>query len=831
MAKSNFIVRGGANFSGLYNEFNKAQKRMNGFKSTMIKSIKGLGLALSGIAIARGVKNSTKAAMQVESSITQLGRTMGNNANEFENWAKTQAKSYGMAREEAFKYGATYSNLISTFSKGTEETTKRTTELLKASAVVASATGRTMEDTMERIRSGLLGNTEAIEDLGINVNVAMIESTEAFKQFARGRSWQQLNFQTQQQIRLMTILEQANTKYGNSLAGTTATKQMMFIATLKNVRLNLGQAFLPIYNVVLPILTTLASKLEYVTNVLAAFSQALFGTARAQQQVKATQQQASAVTELGDATEKAGKQAKGALGNFDEINQIGGKNESGAGTDSIIGGTSGLEMSGIESTPLVNSMNEVTNKAKEMAEKVKTAFTNMKNAIVENKNIIIPAVTAIGGAIAGVFLYNNLPVAIASVASAFTKLGGVIKGAWVFLASNPILLVVAAIGALIGALIGAYKSNENFKNGVDNLWDRIKTALSPVLQKLGETMMWLWQNVTVPFAQVLITMFARSFEISKQAGIWLLNNALKPLGNFLLWLWNSVLVPVGRILIDVLAVAFRTVSDVAIILWQNVLVPLGSFIGTVFIEIIKAVRDIFLVWWNNVLVPLGMFISSIFKPIIESLVKVFEFLWMNVLKPLANYMAGNFKTTFNTVTKGIGDVINGLKITFGGLINFITGVFTGDWRRAWEGVKNIFKGIFDSLFGIVKVPLNLIIDAINKVIGGLNKLNIKVPDWVPGFGGRSWGINISKIPKLARGSIIDSPTLAMVGEAGKEAVMPLENNTGWINDLANQIASVIGGSQGNISLLIKIGEDTITEKVISNINRQNRISGKTVIQV
>ena len=68
--------------------------------------------------------------------------------------------------------------------------------LLKASSVIASATGRTMEDVMDRIRSGLLGNTEAIEDLGVNVNVALLESTDAFKKFAGDKSWNQLDFQT-----------------------------------------------------------------------------------------------------------------------------------------------------------------------------------------------------------------------------------------------------------------------------------------------------------------------------------------------------------------------------------------------------------------------------------------------------------------------------------------------------------------------------------------------------------------------------------------------------------------------------------------------------------
>ncbi len=337
--KSNFVVRGGADFSEITKGLAQTQKHLGSFQTGLSKTLKGIGIAFGSIAIGSLIKSSVKEAMTVESSINQLSRIMGESSNVFNTWAQTQAKAFGMARSEAFKYGATYSNLISTFSSGTKETEKLTTDLLKASAVTASATGRTMEDTMERIRSGLLGNTESIEDLGINVNVAMLESSKSFAKFANGKSWNQLSFQTQQQIRLMAILEQANVKYGDSLAGTTATKQMMFVATLKNIQLNIGQAFLPIYNVVLPALTALASKIEAVTANLAVFSQSLFGKS-VQASVSSTESQTEAITDYGNAAEAAGKKAKGATAGIDELTMLGSNSSSGSGSGSS-GGTSG----------------------------------------------------------------------------------------------------------------------------------------------------------------------------------------------------------------------------------------------------------------------------------------------------------------------------------------------------------------------------------------------------------------------------------------------------------------------------------------------------------
>jgi len=802
------MVRSGADFSALYKEMNRAQKRMSAFQKGISKTMKVLGITLGSLAVGKLIKDSISAAMNVENSMLQIQRTMGDSANAFNEWAQTQAKAYGMAREEAFKYGATYSNLISSFTKDTQETARYTTELLKASAVVASATGRTMEDTMERIRSGLLGNTEAIEDLGIHVNVAMLESTEAFRQFARGRSWQQLTFQEQQQIRLLSILEQANIKYGDSLAGTTQTRQLMFLATLKNIRLNLGQAFLPIYNTILPLLTALASKLEYVTAILAQFMQALFGVKQTQQQVKATQAQASAVENLGDATEKAGKQAKGAVASFDEVHQLD-IAEGGAASDVTAGGgVVAADTTEIEETAGV--FGTVSEKAEEMAARVRTAFENLKNAIVENKNIILPALGAIAGALAGIAIYTG----INNLIGAFKTLQSTAKLAWAALLKNPILLVVAAIGALIGALITAYLTNDEFREKVDQLWARLKSALVPVIQAVGEVLKWVWDNIMVPVGQFITGVFVAAWKVLGDTARWLWQNVLVPLGDFLKWLWNSVFVPVGKILIDVLAVAFNTVAEVAKILWQNVLQPFGSFLATAFVDTIKAVIDILSYW--------GSFILSIFKPIVEGLITVFTFLWKNVLKPLAEFISGVFIVTFETVTGSIKEIINGLKTTFSGLINFITGIFTKDWERAWSGVKDVFKGILDAIKGIFKNTINGIIGIVNTFIDFWNSIELKVPainiPFVGTVGGFTIGLpKIPRIPKLAKGGIVTSPTLAMIGERGPEAVIPLANS-GFTNAIEEaiergsyagiiqgmRIANASGQGQGRTEIIFKV---------------------------
>lgn len=103
--------------------------------------------------------------------------------------------------------------------------------------------------------------------------------------------------------------------------------------------------------------------------------------------------------------------------------------------------------------------------------------------------------------------------------------------------------------------------------------------------------------------------------------------------------------------------------------------------------------------------------------------------------------------------------------------------------------------IFESIGNTIKGVINGIISGINGAIGALNKIKVDIPDWVPQFGGSTFGLNIPKIPMLARGGVVDRATLAMIGEAGKEVVMPLENNTGWINKLADTISARSGNQQ------------------------------------
>ena len=760
---------------------NKAQKSLSNFQRNVSSIMGKVAAIFATIKIGELIKNSVEDAMSVETSIENINRTMQGSAKAFGDWVKSQSQAYGMSIQEGYKYGSTYSNLISSFQSNTKEIANSTQELMKATSIIASKTGRTFEDTAERIRSGMLGSTEAIEDLGVYTQVSMLESTEAFKELANGKSWQQLNFQTQQQIRLAAILEQTYARYGTTLADTTQTRHNQFIASLKNVQLTLGQAFLPIYNAILPPLTTFMNALSKAISIIAQFTTALFGKPKAaQQQTDSIASQTSAVSGLGDSLDDTADSANNAkkaiksLAGFDEINTL---NQS-SGSSGSSGGSSGggIDTSGLDlgEGGFLSSVTEVSEKIQAFVDKIKKYFSTLKGFIITNKDVIISALAGIAAAFTTYFVMSNWSAIIAGIQGAFSALGAAIGGI-----NLPILGISAIIGLLVGNIVYLWRTNEQFRDSVIEVWNNIKEFLNTVTTDIGTILTSLWDKYGKTLIQNIKDFFGT-------------------IQSFILNAWESVIKPIISNALDMLTW-----------LWNNHLKGLVEELGEFIMKLTNGVLEI----WNK-------FIS----PIVDFLVKTLGPVFVTVF----NYIVDSV----GTAIAFISNLIKSLLQVFNGLIDFILGAFTGNWRRAWQGVVNIFSGIFNGIVGVVKWPLNMIIDMVNAAISGINTM-IKTINKVP-------GVNIStvpKIPKLAKGGIIDSPTIAMVGEAGKEAVMPLENNTGWITDLASKVADRMPRSVGssdnsyNGDLILQIDGSIIGKVALSQLRKMQRQGGITLIPV
>jgi len=299
---------------GIFNQFKKDSISIE-------NSISGIKKSLIGILTLRSLylfgKDVSELSTTLEASMIRVKDIFADASDSVVKFAENNAFAIGLSRRTAYEYASIFGNLFSTISDSTEENSKITIEMLNSAAVVASKTGRTMEDVLSRIRSGVLGNTEAIEDLGINVNVALLESTEAFRKFAGDKSWEQLDFKVQQQIRVMAILEQAHEKFGDEVQKSSALVKQKFGAALDNLKTIIGNV---VNYAIIPLIEGLTNVLVLVEKITAA----LFGDiAKSQGELadtggKATKSQ----KELAAATTAAGKAAKKSLAAFDDLNVL-----------------------------------------------------------------------------------------------------------------------------------------------------------------------------------------------------------------------------------------------------------------------------------------------------------------------------------------------------------------------------------------------------------------------------------------------------------------------------------------------------------------------------
>ena len=180
---------------------------------------------------------------------------------------------------------------------------------------------------------------------------------------------------------------------------------------------------------------------------------------------------------------------------------------------------------------------------------------------------------------------------------------------------------------------------------------------------------------------------------------------------------------------------------------------------------------------------------------------------------------------FETIGKLFSDQYNAWKKILNGLITFLTGVFTGDWKKAWNGVLDILKGIWNLIVGTVEGAINFIIDGINLLISALNKIHFEVPDWVPLVGGRSFGINITPVsrvalPRLASGAVIppNREFMAVLGDqkSGTNIETPLATMVQAFKQAMNETGGM-GGRQ--ITVVIQLDHRELG-RAVYNLNNE-----------
>lgn len=1052
------------------------QKQTSSIKSAFSKLAAFAGFAVLGKKLLDLGMYSTQMALEVSAAMNQIKRQMGESSQTFLKWINDNANAMNMSVGEATKYAGVYSNLFSTFIKDSNKLSAYTGKMLQTSAVVAEGTGRTMTDVMERIRSGLLGNTEAIEDLGIQVGVSMIQSTNAFKKFSDGKSWDQLDFLTQQQIRLMAILEQATQKYGDTLASTVNGRVNLFKSLLKDAALNIGNSFLPILNAVMPVLNSLAMALKNVTAKLAEFVGLMFNKkatvkdsaiGNANQGMKDLAGGAGDVADamddaddasggladnLDDTAKSAKKAVKELLGlaGFDEINALKknddsdsdvkspkggkgkkGKDKGGGGFKDILpeigledmnsnfksifdgwgdklkgllslftaGFNAAFRAEGLER--IQKALDRIKKTLTEIATdpQVVNAFNLMTQRIAYALGQVVGSIATVGVAI-GVFVAESIANGLErqkgrikqALVALFTNIGEIAQSIGNIAQSlaNAFYDVMTSVGAIrigsaiVSAILSAGSTMVELGSNLARDWfrgfEKIITDNAPKLAKTFKTML---NNIAPVFETIeravndfgdMLTRVYRehvrpvyndvSKGISKIVGIFIdgfntnINPIIKQFGEGFKAVYDEHIKPA----IDKIGESLGGMYDAFKKLWDEILQPLFEWIAAnvwpILAPIIEKLGDDFLKTLGLIFDILGQ-LFEILRGVIDFIVGVFtgdwEMAWQGVLEilhgifgPIADWFSEKFKKAYNAVTttfSNIGqwfanrynDIKNALasvgdwfsqkfKQAYDGIVNTFQNIgqwftdryndvknalqsvgnwFTQKFHEAWNGLTNIFSGLgswfgqrwsdvtyalsnvagwFGSIFGqaysaiqnafssigsffsgiwntvqsifvnagqavgdavggafrgavnavlgTIENIVNGFIDMINDAISVINSLPL------PFSLGYIGGVYL---PRLARGGIVDSPTVAMIGEAGKEAVVPLEN-TGFLQTMgrvvSGAVVNALGGGlpqsqgfSGNGDIVIMIGGHEFGRVAIQEINKEQERAGQVLLNI
>jgi tape measure domain-containing protein len=395
-----------------------------------------------------------------------------------------------------------------------------------------------------------------------------------------------------------------------------------------------------------------------------------------------------------------------------------------------------------------------------------------------------------------------------------------------------------------------------FVKGFVHVFESVATAIKFVIEKAKEFGSWLAKLLPEPVANFFKTIADNQVvgEILEKVGFYLgmVAGALT-IGAIAFGIWTTVTaiatgvtavfgavmgLTISPILLIVAGIAlvigavmllvknFDKISYVAKYVWtkiQEAWANAGKWFDD---NVVTPIKDFFTGLWEWIKKYAPIILLAIVAPwllaviaIAKNFDKIKEFagnLWQgikNVFSGIADWFGDKFSSAYQSVKNAFGAVIG----FFGGIWTKIKEKFSSIGSSIGDAMGGAFKNVVNTVLNFAENAINGFIRAINGAIGAINKIP---------------GVSIGKlgemsIPRLARGGVIDNATLAILGESGREAVVPLENNTGWINEIASQLNGVGGGGQP-INLTVKIGEETIITKMIDGIKDREYMTNQEV---
>ncbi len=407
-------------------------------------------------------------------------------------------------------------------------------------------------------------------------------------------------------------------------------------------------------------------------------------------------------------------------------------------------------------------------------------------------------------------------------------MGAATAAQWLFnaaLAANPIGLVVAAIAALVAGLIWFFTQTElgqkiwaGFMSFLSDTWNNISAIATAVWTGISDFFTSTWEGI-VGFA----------------TGAW------NGLVDFFSGMWEGITSSFSTNIEFILGLFTGwTVYSLIIDNWEQI----AAFFSDVWGGIVSAVQSA-LGWTQGIIVDATSAIAAWWSGLWTGVRDFFVGLWSGIVSTASSAVA--------RVSSVVQNVVSGLagwwRNTWSGVSSFLSGIWSGmvsavqgagrAFGSVFRGIRDAISNAFSGIVGIVKSPINAIIGLVNGAIRGLNRLSINIPDWVPGFGGNSWGISLPEIPMLAQGAtVLPRPggTLAILAEAGRpESVV----DTGLLN---RALREGLSGEQSGVTVngpLIEVGHmevrdesdiQKVAEALHEEMQKANRSKGKVDLE-
>lgn len=657
----------------------------------------------------------------------------------------------------------------------------------------------------------------------------------------------------------------------NNLAqysGETNSTLSGLVSSLTQLKNAFATAFSPILTAVAPALNYLIGLLTSALTAVTQLIAALTGKNSFVKATKVQQDYAESLKQTGGAAEEA----EGALASFDKLNVTQDTSKQGGG-----GGAELSPEEMFETVPVDNSITQALDRIKQkwldLSNLFKQGFSigmggtsvfdSIKSSISGIKESLMEIATDPGVITAFNHMFNTLVYDAGRIAGSFTSVGltiadNVLGGFSKFFEQNKkrikeylismfniaseISTIQADFAVAMADVFTVFRS-DTAKQITADIISIFSNAFMGITEISGK----LFRDVT----DTILTPFTENKDKIKET----LENMLKPIEEILGTLSDSV------------KKTFLELNQ----MYDEHIKPLFESLRDGFSEILEALLDGYNTHIDPVLNRLAQKFTEVWEGTIQPMIEnaigligdvadLLKTVWENVFKPVLNWFISVLYPTLAPVLEKVGElffsVIREISEKFNALINaargvieFLTGVFSGDWEKAWEGIKKAFKGIWDAMPDYIKTPIKLIIDLVNKmisaienglnyVIRGINKVSIDIPDWVPKVGGETLGFNLEefklpRIPRLASGTVIPPKAgefAAILGDNKKETeiVSPISTMKQAFKEALRDFGGV---DSGDIHLTINLEGKAIYDTVVKRNRMEKNRTGNNPLLV